>query len=513
MRNALLFIALVAGQLSAADLGIFSATANIGNPPIAGSTVYNPADQSYLVTGSGADVWGKRDECHLAYQEIKGDFIATANVEVVGEITHPHQKAGWMIRTSTAEGAAFVNIVTHADGLASMQWRAAEGEGLNHFTSQYWAPKQGYQILQLERIGNKVTARAAHPGEPLQDLGTYVATGLPDSVLIGWFTTSHDQKQINRARIWNVRIDRTVGPDELPLPTPEGVGYYNPGKSGWLGCRLETIDVSSGVRKVIHTSPGRFEAPNWMPDGRQLLFNENGKLYTIPVGGGTPTQLNTGSVVQNNNDHVISFDGKMLGISSNSGKGSAVYVLPLSGGEPKLVTEKVPSYLHGWNPNGKEVVYVANRNGKNYDIYSIPIAGGEEVNLTKITKGHVDGCEFSPDGKYIYYNGSQTGTMQIWRMKPDGSDKEQITFGADNAWFPHISPDGNWLAYISFPPVIDPGSHPSYKRVTLNLLPLRQPGSPRVLAYLYGGQGSLNVPSWSPDSRQLAFVSNSGRAE
>lgn len=513
MKNPLLLLAFAAGPLLAADLGIFSATANIGNPPIAGATTYDPADQSYLVAGSGADVWGARDECHLAYQTIKGDFIATANVEIVGEITHPHQKAGWMVRASTAEDAAFVNLATHADGLAAMQWRGATAEAMNHFTSQHWAPKQGYQILQLERIGNRITARAAHPGEPLQEIGTYAATGLPDEVLIGWFVSSHDRKQTNHTRIWNVRIDRTVGPDALPLPTPEGMAYYNPGKSGWLGCRLETIDVFTGARKVIHTSTGRFEAPNWMPDGQRLLFNQDGKLYTIPVAGGVPVVLDTGSVTQNNNDHVISFDGKMLGISSNAGKGSAVYVLPLTGGEPKRLTEKVPSYLHGWNPNGKEVVFVANRNGKNYDIYSVPVAGGEEVNLTNITKGHVDGCEFSPDGKYIYYNGSQTGTMQLWRMNPDGSGKEQLTFDANNNWFPHVSPDGNWLAYISFGPTIEPGGHPSYKRVTLNLMPLRQSGAPRVIAYLYGGQGTINVPSWSHDSRHLAFVSNSGRAE
>ncbi|MEJ2006332.1 MAG: hypothetical protein P8X57_15520, partial [Cyclobacteriaceae bacterium] len=121
----------------------------------------------------------------------------------------------------------------------------------------------------------------------------------------------------------------------------------------------------------------------------------------------------------------------------------------------------------------------------------------------------VDGPEYSPDGKYIYYNGSQSGTMQIWRMKSDGSEKEQLTFDERNKWFPHISPDGKWIVFLSFPTTVAPGDHPSYKRVLLHLMPA-DGGPSKVIAYLYGGQGTINVPSWSPDSRSIAFVSNSG---
>jgi len=206
----------------------------------------------------------------------------------------------------------------------------------------------------------------------------------------------------------------------------------------------------------------------------------------------------------------------LLAISSShrkdlSGGGSAVYVLPLTGGEPKLVTTLTPSYWHGWNPNNKEVVYVAKRaEDKPYNIYSADIKKGTEIQITKFEDGHVDGPEFSPDGKFIYYNGSQSGTMQIWRMKPDGSNNEQLTFDQYNNWFPHISPDGKWLVYISFPPDIPVDSHPSYKRVSLNLMPANG-GQTKVIAYLYGGQGTINVPSWSPDSKHIAFVSNSGK--
>ncbi len=141
----------------------------------------------------------------------------------------------------------------------------------------------------------------------------------------------------------------------------------------------------------------------------------------------------------------------------------------------------------------------------------ILLRGGKEVALTNLNPGeHVDGCEYSPDGKYIYYNGSQTGNMQLWRMKPDGTGKEQLTFDEYRNWFPHISPDGKWIAFISFPPDIEKNGHPSYKRVMLRLMPA-DGGEARVIAYLYGGQGTINVPSWSPDSKQIAFVSNSGK--
>jgi TolB protein len=289
---------------------------------------------------------------------------------------------------------------------------------------------------------------------------------------------------------------------------------YNPGREGYLGCRLELMNVFDGKRIVIHEESGRFEAPNWMPDGKKLIINKDGSLYKIPVEGGQLEKINTGTANRNNNDHGISFDGKMLALSHHReglpGGGSTVYVVPIEGGTPKQVTELTPSYWHGWSPNNKEVLFVGQRDGKNYDIYKIAVNGGKEVKLTSNNGTHADGPEYSPDGKYIYYNGNQSGTMQIWRMKPDGSDKEQLTFDDNNNWFPHISPDGKWIVYISFPSTIPVDAHPSYKRVTLKLMPVSG-GAPKVIAYLYGGQGTINVPSWSPDSKSIAFVSNSGK--
>lgn len=499
----LLFLAL---SVSAQETvtGIFKNNQDIGNPRIKGSSVYNEADQSYSLKGSGYNIWFDRDEFHYLWNDLRGDFILTANFRFEGAGTEPHRKTGWMIRTSADDNSPHVSAVLHGDGLTVMQWRDFKGGQMKDPEDEVFARGSGYDVLQLERAGRIIYMRAAHSGEPLELIGSYEMINLPDEVLAGLFVCSHNPDVSEEVKVWNVRIDR---------PVPDN---YNPSREGYVGCRLEIMNVFDGKRKVIYEKQGRFEAPNWMPDGKQLLFNMDGLLYKIPVSGGALVQLNTGFANRNNNDHGISFNGKLLAISHQRegmpGGGSSVYVLPLKGGTPRLVTEETPSYWHGWAPNNKEVIYVAQRGGKNiYNIYRNSIKGGKEVALTDIPEGeHVDGCEYSPDGRYIYYNGSHTGNMQIWRMKPDGSGREQLTFDDNNNWFPHISPDGKWIVYLAFPPDIPKNSHPSYKRVTLRLMPASG-GTPRVIAYLYGGQGTINVPSWSPDSQNIAFVSNSGR--
>lgn len=497
-----LVIALLIAFNASAQVGVFETATDIGNPKNTGSSRYDDKTQEYFIKGSGANVWFNRDEFQYAYSKIKGDFILTANFEFTRSEGNGHRKVGWMVRSSADDDAAHASAVFHGDGLIALQWRELRGAYMRDPKDEIFFKKKKAQIIQVERAGDVITMRIANPGEPLQLIGSHKMDGMPEEVLAGLFICSHDPEVVEEARVWNVRIDQ---------PVPE---TYNPGKEGWIGCRLEFLDVASGARKIIHESQTRFEAPNWMPDGKNLLFNENGSIYKIPIEGGTPEKINTGEISRNNNDHGISWDGKMLAISSHRqglpGGGSTVYVLPIGGGTPKQVTEGTPSYWHGWAPNNKEVIFVGQRgDSKIYHIYRSSINGGPETKLTDHTTGHVDGPEYSPDGKYIYYNGNQSGTMQVWRMKPDGSNKEQLTFDENHNWFPHISPDGKWMVYISFPPDIEPNSHPSYKRVTLKLMPLTTGGGPRVIAYLYGGQGTINVPSWSPDSKRIAFVSNS----
>ncbi|WP_324721138.1 TolB family protein [Salinimicrobium sp. HB62] len=460
------------------------------------SAIYNSEDQSYILSAKSLD---KREQSGSVYNDIAGDFIITANVDQSKMALEG--RAGLMVNQSPGKNTIQLKATVDGNGRTYFQWSNSPEAG-EADSNKISAPKYNYDVLQLERKGKTILMRAAHWGEPLQDIGSVKLEELGDTVKVGLFINSQNgNNNYDQANFWNVRIDKPVSEN------------YNPGKEGWIGCRMEILDVDNGKRRVIYEKDDRFEAPNWMPSGDKLLFNMDGSLFTIPVEGGKPQKLNTGFADNLNNDHGISFNGEIIAISHHvENKGSLVYTVPIDGGTPELVTPEGPSYWHGWAPNNQEVVYVAMRKGSSgYNIYKKSIKGGDEVALTNTKEGeHVDGCEYSPDGKYIYYNGSASGTMQIWRMKPDGSAKEQLTFDARNDWFPHISPDGKWIAYISFPSTIPVNDHPSFKRVTLNIMPTTG-GAPRVIAYLYGGQGTINVPSWSPDSKYLAFVSNSGK--
>lgn len=281
------------------------------------------------------------------------------------------------------------------------------------------------------------------------------------------------------------------GTDLSSQPAPPG-----------LESRLETLDIETGERRIVHRARAHFEAPNWSPDGRFLVFNQGGLLYRIPVEGGTPEQIDTGTANRLNNDHGFSPDGKWLAISHAPKGQSLIYIMPAAGGEPRLITEKGPSYWHGWSPDGLTLAYCAGRNGE-FDVYTISVDGGPERRLTT-APGLDDGPDYAPDGR-IYFNSERTGAMRIWRMGPDGGSQEQMTFDEEYAdWFPHPSPDGRWVIFLSYDSSVQ--GHPPNKDVVLRLMPL-EGGRPRVVARLFGGQGTINVPSWSPDSRRAAFVS------
>lgn len=276
-----------------------------------------------------------------------------------------------------------------------------------------------------------------------------------------------------------------------------------------LESRLEIYDITTGERTVVHRENVRFEAPNWTHDGRELIFNQQGLLYRIPVEGGKPQVIPTGFADSNNNDHGISPDGTLLAIShhdesKSSGANSTIYIVDIEGGTPQQVTDKTPSYWHGWSPDGSTVAYTAERNGQ-YDIYTIPVDGGEETQLTD-SPGLDDGPDYSPEGEFIYFNSERTGSMEIWRIDTDGSNPWQLTADGYNNWFPHPSPDGKLLVFLSYIDKIDPGSHPADKNVMLRLMNL-ETGELTELARFTGGQGTINVPSWAPDSKRFAFVS------
>lgn len=494
----LLFVT-VFHSFSQNNIGIFENSQNIGSNNYSVSATYNTNNQTYTIKTGNSAISEMQDENHFLYNNITGDFILTADFEFES-IPEENSKIGWMVKASEEDNSFMCSGYVNSDGSTALEWREQKENRTENPDSTILAPKRYYQTIQLERSGNTFIMRAAHSGEPLQIIGTKSIESMPDDVLAGINVSSPVEDIAETIKIWNVRIDH---------PVPDN--YRNANES-YPGCRIETMNVFDGIRKVIYNEEGHFEAPNWMPNGEKLLFNMDGSLYTISLIDNKVEQLNTGSATRINNDHCISFDGQMIGISNSSDGGSNVYIMPIEGGEPEQITTETPSYLHGWAPNNKELVYVAQRNGiRIYDIYKKSIDGSPEEKLTSNKEyEHVDGCEYSPDGNYIYYNGSKNGgTMNIWRMKPDGSEKEQLTFDEYNDWFPHISPDGKWMVFISFPPDIRLNAHPGFKRVMLRMMPTSG-GAPKVIAYLYGGQGTINVNSWSPDSQHISFVSNSG---
>jgi Tol biopolymer transport system component len=266
---------------------------------------------------------------------------------------------------------------------------------------------------------------------------------------------------------------------------------------------LETVVISSQDRRSVHHANDRIEAPNWAKDGSALYYNGGGRMYRLPLTGpAVPERIDTGFAVRCNNDHGLSPDGTQLVISDGTKPGgSRIYILPAAGGTPREVTSLAPSYWHGWSPDGQTLAYCAQRDGK-FGIFTIPAAGGAEKRLT-LADGLDDGPDYSPDGKWIYFNSDRTGRMQIWRMHPDGTGLEQITRDDVNNWFPHPSPNGRWIAFLSYEAEVK--GHPADKNVMIRLLPA-DGGETRVLVKLFGGQGTINVPSWSPDSLRLAYV-------
>ena len=277
--------------------------------------------------------------------------------------------------------------------------------------------------------------------------------------------------------------------------------YFNrPGKSF-----LKIMDLETGEITTVFKEEHVIEAPNWTMDGSALIFNALGKIYRFDLEKRSATQVDTGSAILCNNDHVLSFDGQWLAVSqhNNEDGNSRIYTLPLEGGSPKLITEKGPSYLHGWSPDGKTFAYCAEREGQ-YDVYTID-ERGIEVQLTN-EPGLDDGPEYSPDGQYIWFNSVRSGLMQIYRMKTDGSEVTRMTHDEANNWFAHVSPNGQEVVYIAYKKGdVEPGDHPANKNVAI--MHMKSDGSnPRKLVDLFGGQGTMNVNSWSPDSRKFAFV-------
>jgi len=501
MKNIVLSIFLCSTFLSSGilisqdKLGLFKQQIDIGNCKIEGATSYDETEQQYTLSGSGTNMWFGEDEFHFAWTTIQGDFILRAEVKFIGNGVDPHRKVGWMVRNNLDKNAPHVNATTHGDGLTSLQYRKEVGGLTQEVTSTDISP----DVIQLERRGDTYIMSTAKFGEEFTSVQLDMST-LDNEVYVGIYVCAHNPDVVEKATYRNVRIVK---------PAPEDLVPYE----DYLGSHLEVLNVETGHRKILHTSAHSIQAPNWIVDGKKLIYNSKGLLFTYDLNSNKIAPLNTGFATKNNNDHVLTFDGKLLGISHHNPEEdgtSVLYYLPSEGDSiPTRVTKPGvgASYLHGWSPDNKTMIFTGQRNNQ-YDLYAVDVASGEEKQLTN-QKTLDDGSEYSPDGKHIFFNSARSGKMQLWRMKSNGKKQTQLTFDDYNNWFPHISPDQKWIVFLSYPKDMDPGSHPFYKHCLLRIMPY-EGGTPKVLGYIYGGQGTINVPSWSPDSKKISFVTNTG---
>lgn len=455
-----------------------------------GNLTFDSTRQCFLLPTRTDQLKNKINLASFGSVQVSGPWILQADV-VFPEL-NPLSAAGIRFQATADPDAAFVMAQITGDGSAVVSFRE-----IDHGPVQS-TPPQGkrFHSLQFERADDQIIIKAAHPNEEWQTIGS-LRIPPPDAGQIGIFDQYPDPSPALKPAFRNVRLTLPAASDFRPY-------------KDYIGSRLEILHVEEAIRETVFETPDCIEAPNWTPDGRQLVYNSKGRLFRFDLETRTPSQIDTGFAIANNNDHGISPCGKWIALSHHRadrspGADSSVYVVPFEGGTPKLVTDLSPSYWHAWSPDGTHLIYTGDRSG-HYDIYSIPIEGGPETNLTNHPMLD-DGADYSADGQWIYFNSLRTGTMQIWRMRPDGSKPEQITFDSFNDWFPHPSPDGKWIVFLSYPADIPFGDHPYYRHVMIRIMPTSG-GAPRVIARLYGGQGNLNVPSWAPDSRALAFVSH-----
>jgi TolB protein len=465
-------------------LGLFAKHGEVGFVGRAGSAEYDARAKTYTVAGGGENMWFDKDAFHFVWRQATGDVSLAADVRFVGTGGNPHRKACLLIRQSLEPDSPYADAVVHGDGLTSLQYREVRGGPTREIQSNVSAPRR----IRIDKEGDEVFMSVAHDDDALHAAGGSFRIRFREPFLVGLGVCAHDNDAIEKAVFSNVEI---------------ASGSAETMNDRALESTLETITVDSKDRRVVHHVRGHIEAPNWSRDGSILFYNSGGRIYRLPVQGGEPELIDTGFASRCNNDHGLSPDGAQLALSDQSQEGgSLIYVLPAQGGTPRRVTPLGPSYWHGWSPDGRTLAYCAERNGE-YDVYTIPVEGGEEKRLTT-TPGLDDGPDYSHDGRYIYFNSNRTGTMQIWRMQADGGDQRQLTFDDYNDWFPHPSPDGKWVVFLSYETDVE--GHPANKDVMLRLMPAAG-GEIQVLAKLFGGQGTINVPSWSPDSARLAFIS------
>lgn len=484
----------VAADAPLTPVGAFESHADVGITPKKGSVEYTASTREYRVTGSGANIWGTLDAFQFAWTRLSGDLTLAADVQFVGTGKVAHRKAVLMIRQSLEPNSAYVDVALHGDGLTALQFRPTAGAETQEIRSKVKAPQQ----MRIERRGNQFTIYAGKPGEDSSPAGP-ATVSLHDPVYVGMGVCSHDADVLETAVFSNLKITAAQATQQMRYRSK--ISIYN---------------LKSKSTRIVYTADRVFEAPNWSLDGRYLLISSEGSLFRIPLKGtgpASPERLNVDPSFRCNNDKAISPDGKQIAMSCStpSSQQSQVFLARADGSRPKLMVAAAPSYFHAWSPDGRWLAFVGQRGG-NFDLFRVSVTGGAEERLTS-DPAYDDGPDYSADGKWIYFNSDRSSSWDIWRMPGDGAGShdlraERVTSDELEDWFPHPSPDGKWLVFLSFPHGTT--GHDARTNVQLRIIGL--PGtrvgatSPQSLNTFLGGQGTINVNSWSPDSAEFAFV-------
>ncbi len=473
-------------------LGQFQAQQDIGTILHPGSGHYDAANGSYTISGSGANLWFGIDDFHYVWRKISSDVAFTADIDFVGDKGNAHRKAVLMIRQSLDPHSIYADVARHGDGLTSLQYRDTPGADTHEIETYAKGPHR----VRIEKRGDYVYVSIPDANGNMTPSGAAMRVGIHGTFYVGLGVCSHDENVTETAIFSNVKIE--------PLPPMTGQPV--------LHSTLESVIVDSTDRRVRYTAPIHFEDPNWTPDSKALIFDQDGTLQHFVLDNGihpidstlprstSSTLIPTSPETNINGDHGISPDGSLIAIGNQDPDGQArIYVVSTAGGTPRRITPNGPAYFHGWSPDGKTISFTGQQ-GSNFNAYTIPVAGSPATLLAP----NSDVAEFSPDGRWIYFQSDRTGHMQIWRMHPDGSASEQLLVSDTSDWFPHISPDGTMIAFLAYKPGTQ--GHPANQDVEIRVLSIAD-RKVRTLAKLLGGRGTMNVPSWSPDSKMLAFTS------
>lgn len=472
------------------ELGIFDAQSDVGVVNPAGKGWFDPATGIYTIRSSGANLWAATDGFHLVWKKVSGDLSLTADIELAAPSakSSPHRKALLIFRESLDPDAMYADVAVHGNGETALQYRRNQGDTTQDIAFDLGAPK----TVRLEKRGDIITLFVSMKGEPLHQAGASIRLHFAEPFYAGLGVCAHQDGAVEQATFAHVAL--------TPLSAPA-----NPRPKA-LYSTLQTIATDNNARQdfVILTGKGYMEAPNWSRDGKSLIFDRGGQIWTIPAEGGEAKAIDIGDATGCTGSHGLSPDGKWLAMTCTTPghPGQRVYIVPSGGGAPRMVTDNRDSYFHSWSPDGKTILFTRPSHGS-INIFAIPAEGGAEKALTT-GEGTSDDPDYSPDGQYIYFNSDRAGGMQIFRMTPDGSHAEQVTFDSRRNWTPHPSPDGKSILILSY--ASDVAGHPSNMDVTLRILDAGT-GKIRDLVEIVGGSGTDNVPNWAPDGAHFAFVS------